>query len=149
MLVTELQPMDTYVGKAQAGTRFSLLLIGVFALIAALLAGVGLYGVLATVVRQRTAEIGVRMAIGAAPARIFSLVVGDGIRLSAAGILLGFGGALGLTRVMTSMLVGVKPTDLATFAVVAGLVFAIAAVASWVPARRAAALDPTSALREE
>ena len=96
-----------------------------------------------------TAEIGVHMAMGAAPARIFSLVVGHGIRLSAAGILLGFGGALGLTRVMTSMLVGVKPTDLATLAVVAVLFFAIAALASWVPARRAAALDPTSALREE
>ena len=149
LLINELQPMSAWMDRAQAGTRFSLLLIGVFALIAALLAGVGLYGVLATVVRQRTAEIGVRMAIGAAPARIFSLVVGHGIRLSAAGILLGFGGALGLTRVMTSMLVGVKPTDLATFAVVAVLFFAIAALASWVPARRAAALDPTSALREE
>src|SRR5438477_7356134 len=105
MLVTELQQMDTYVGKAQAGTRFSLLLIGVFASIAALLAGVGLYGVLSTVVRQRTAEIGVRMALGAAPGSIFNLVVGHGLRLSATGIAVGLVAALVLTRVMTSMLV--------------------------------------------
>ena len=96
------------VEKAQAGTRFSLLLIGVFATVAALLAGVGLYGVLSTVVRQRTAEIGVRMALGAAPGSIFSLVVGQGLRLSAAGIAAGLMAALALTRVMTSMLVGVK-----------------------------------------
>ena len=95
--------------RAQAGTRFQLLLIGVFAAIAAILAGVGLYGVLATLVRQRTAEIGVRMALGAAPASIFQLIVGQGLRLSAAGILVGLAAAAALTRVMTSMLIGVKP----------------------------------------
>src|SRR5262249_60655363 len=85
LLITELQPMDALVERAQAGTRFSLLLIGVFAVIAALLAGVGLYGVLSTVVRQRTAEIGVRMALGATPRGVFRLVVGHGLRPSAAG----------------------------------------------------------------
>jgi putative ABC transport system permease protein len=149
LLVAEMQPMDALVEHAQASTRFSLLLIGVFASVAALLAGVGLYGVLSTVVRQRTPEIGVRMALGAAPGTIFSLVVGQGLRLSAAGIALGLAAALELTRAMTSMLVGVKPTDPATFASMAVLFFAIAAVASWLPARRAAALDPTAALREE
>jgi putative ABC transport system permease protein len=149
MLLTEMQPMDALVEHAQASTRFSLLLIGVFAGVAALLAGVGLYGVLSTVVRQRTPEIGVRMALGAAPAAIFSLVVGQGLRLSAAGIALGLAAAFELTRAMTSMLVGVKATDPATFASMVVLFLAIAAAASWLPARRAAGLDPTAALREE
>ncbi len=104
---------------------------------------------LSTVVRRRTAEIGVRMALGAAPASIFGLVVGHGLRLSAAGIAAGLLAALGLTRVMTSMLVGVRATDPATFAVMTALFFVISAVASWLPAHRAAALDPTAALREE
>ena len=149
LLIAEMQPMDALVEHAQASTRFSLLLIGVFASVAALLAGVGLYGVLSTVVRQRTPEIGVRMALGAAPAAIFSLVVGQGLRLSAAGIALGLVAAFELTRAMTSMLVGVKATDPATFAAMAVLFFVIAAIASWLPARRAAGLDPTAALREE
>ncbi len=141
--------MDTLVELAQAGTRFQLLLIGVFAVIAAVLAGVGLYGVLATLVRQRTAEIGVRVALGAAPAGIFQLIVGHGLRLSAAGILAGLAVAALLTRVMSSMLIGVKPTDPLTYVTMAALFFAIAAIASWLPARRAAALDPTVALRGE
>jgi predicted permease len=148
-VIADLQPMDVLVDKAQAGTRFSLLLIGVFAVIAALLAGVGLYGVLATVVRQRTAEIGVRMALGAAPASVFRLMIGQGLRLSAAGIGLGLIAAFGLTRVMISMLVGVKPTDPVTYVAMIGIFFCIAAFASWLPARRAATLDPTRALREE
>jgi predicted permease len=149
MVLMELEPMDTIVERAQAATRFQLLLIGVFAAIAAILAGVGLYGVLATLVRQRTAEIGVRMALGAAPASIFQLIVGQGLRLSAAGILVGLAAAAAVTRVMTSMLIGVKPGDPLTYAVMAVVFFAIAALASWLPARRAAALDPTVALRGE
>lgn len=149
MVLAELQPMQVFVDRAQAGTRFSLVLIGIFAAIAALFAGVGLYGVLATVVRQRTAEIGVRMALGAAPARIFQLVVGHGLRLGGAGIAVGLAAAFGLTRVMSSMLIGVKATDPATFAAMALVFLAIVAVASWLPARRAAGLDPTSALRDE
>src|SRR5713226_8257998 len=149
LLITELQPMDTLVDRAQAGTRFSLLLIGVFAVIAGLLAGVGLYGVLSTVVRQRTAEIGIRMALGAVPTRIFSLVVGQGLRLTATGIAGGLVAAFALTRGMTTMLVGVKATDPATFATMAVVFFLIAAMACWLPARRAANLDPTTALRDE
>jgi ABC-type antimicrobial peptide transport system permease subunit len=136
------------VQKAQAGTRFSLLLIGTFAFISALLAGIGLYGVLSTLVRQRTAEIGVRMAIGAAPNNIFGLIVGNGLRLSVAGILLGVAAAFGVTRLMTSMLVNIKPSDPATFGFMAALFLAIAFFASWLPARRASRLDPTTALRE-
>ena len=147
--INEMQPMDSLVTAAQAQTRFSLLLIGVFSTIAALLAGVGLYGVLATSVRQRTAEIGVRMALGAAPSRIFRLMVGKGLYLSAIGIGIGLLAAFGLTRVLASMLVEVKPTDPVTFISVAVLFLIIAFLASWLPARRASGLDPTTALRNE
>ncbi|HEX3085901.1 MAG TPA: ABC transporter permease, partial [Pyrinomonadaceae bacterium] len=146
-LINQMQPMDQLVIAAQAQTRFSLLLIGVFSTIAALLAGVGLYGVLATVVRQRTAEIGLRMALGAAPSGIFRLMVGKGLRLSMIGIGIGLLAAFLLTRVLTTMLVGVKPTDPATFVSVALLFLFIAVVASALPALRAAGLDPTKALR--
>jgi len=149
MVMMELEAMDTVMQRARAGTRFQLLLIAVFAAIAAILAGVGLYGVLATLVRQRTAEIGVRMALGAAPAGIFKLIVSHGMRLSVAGILAGLAGALAVTRVMSSMLIGVKPSDPVTYAVMAALFLLIAALSSYLPARRAAALDPSVALRGE
>jgi predicted permease len=148
-LINQMQPMDQLVVAAQAQTRFSLLLIGVFSTIAALLAGVGLYGVLATVVRQRTAEIGLRMALGAAPSGIFRLMVGKGLRLSVIGIVIGLLAAFALTRVLATMLVGVKPTDPTTFVSVALLFLFIAVVASALPALRAAGLDPTKALRNE
>jgi putative ABC transport system permease protein len=147
--INDMQSMDSRVVKAQAQTRFSLLLTGVFSTIAAILAGVGLYGVLATSVRQRTAEIGVRMALGAAPSRIFRLMVGKGLYLSAIGIGIGLLAAFALTRVLASMLVEVKPTDPLTFVSVAVLFLFIAVMASWLPALRAAGLDPTSALRNE
>ena len=148
MLIAEMQPMDVWVGRAQASTRFSLLLIGVFAAIAAILANVGLYGVLSTFVRQRTAEIGLRMALGAAPANILSLVVGQGLALSGLGIVIGLLVAAGLTRMMSTMLIGIRPTDPATFLSVIALFFLVAAVSCWIPARRAAGLAPTVALRE-
>jgi len=149
LLITDMQPMDAVIEKAQAGTRFSWLLIGSFAVIAAMLAGVGLYGVLATVVRQRTAEIGIRMALGAQSNNIFKLVVGQGLRLAGIGIAAGLITAFVLTRGMTTMLVGVKSTDPATFATMAVVFFLIAATASWLPALRASSLDPIVALRDE
>jgi predicted permease len=148
LLITDMRPMDAVVEKAQAGTRFSLLLIGAFAVIAALLAGVGLYGVLATVVRQRTGEIGVRMALGAQPSRIFQLVVGQGLRLTGIGVIAGLFAAFAFTRAMSTMLVGVKPSDPTTFATMAVVFFLIAALASWLPAWRASSMDPVVALRE-
>ncbi len=148
MTVSEMQPMTAFVARAQASTRFSLLLIGVFAGIAALLAGLGLYGVLATMVRQRTSEIGIRIAMGATPWSIFRLVAGRGMLLSAAGLVAGMLASLVLTRAMTSLLVGVKPADPATFAAMAALFLVIAAVASWLPARRASALDAALAVKE-
>jgi predicted permease len=149
LLITDMKTMDAVVEKAQAGTRFSLLLIGTFAVIAALLAGIGLYGVLATVVRQRTAEIGIRMALGAQPGNIFQLVVGQGLSLTGIGVLVGLFAAFATTREMASMLVGIKPTDSLTFLTMAVVFFLIAATSSWLPASRAARLDPTAALREE
>ena len=149
MVISKMQPMEALVDRDQAGTRLSLLLIGIFAAIAVLLASVGLYGVLATVVRQRTAEIGVRMALGAPPASIFKLVVGHGLRLTAVGLAMGLLAALALTRLMTTMLVGIKATDPVTFAAMTLLFFLVAAVASWAPAARAAGLDANAALREE
>jgi ABC-type antimicrobial peptide transport system permease subunit len=109
---------------------------------------VGLYGVLATAVRQRTSEIGVRMAMGAARSDILRLVVMQGLRLSVIGIVLGFIAAVLLGRVMTSMLVGVKATDPVTYASMIVLFLAITALASWLPAWRAAGLDPKTALHE-
>ena len=109
----------------------------------------GLYGVLATSVRQRTAEIEVRMALGAAPSRIFRLMVGKGLYLSVIGIAIGLLAALALTRVLTSMLVEVKPTDSVTFVFGSVVFLFIAVPASWLPALRAAGLDPTTALRNE
>ena len=147
--VAELQPMTVFVDRAMAPTRFALVLITVFGAIAAALAAIGLYGVLSTAVRQRTAEIGVRMVFGAQKSSIFQLVIGHGLKLTAAGIVVGLIGAFMVTRVMRGMLVGVAPTDPLTFAAMAVLFLAIAAVACWIPARRAAGLDPTVALREE
>ena len=146
--VAAMEPMDVLVERAQAATRFSLLLIGVFALMAALLAAVGLYGVVSTVVRQRTAEIGVRMALGAQAGRIFKLIVGEGLWLTGVGIFVGLVAAFLLTRLMATMLIGVRPTDPATFATMAVLFLVIAVLASWVPAWRAANLDPNAALHE-
>jgi putative ABC transport system permease protein len=149
MLPVDVQTMDSLVTHAQTGTRFSLFLIAAFAGIAAMLAGVGLYGVLSTVVRQRTAEIGVRMALGAAPGGIFGLMIGYGLRLAAVGIAAGAGAGLLLTQAMKSMLIGIAPNDPLTFGGMAALFLGVAALATWMPARRAAGLDPSSALRQE
>ena len=132
-----------------ASTRFALVLIAAFAIIAALLACVGLYGVLATTVRQRTTELGVRLALGASRSSVFRLVVGEGLSLTAFGLVAGLAAAFAVTRVMQSMLVGIAPTDPLTFAAVALLFVIVAVLACWFPARRAAALDPMNALRQD
>jgi putative ABC transport system permease protein len=149
LVIAEVQPAQALLDRSAAATRFALVLITIFAVIAAALASVGLYGVLSTVVRQRTAEIGVRMAFGATAASIFRLVIGRGLQLGGIGIALGILVAIGVTRVMANMLVGVTPTDPTTFAGVVVLFLAVATLACWVPAQRAASLDPNAALREE
>jgi predicted permease len=148
ILVSDMKPMSAYLDRAMAPTRFALALIALFAGLAATLAAVGLYGVLSSIVRQRGTEIGVRMAFGAQPSGIFRMVVGQGLRLSAAGVAVGLVAALLLTRAMTRLLIGVTPTDPLTFAAMVVVFFGIAAVASWLPARRAASVQPNVALRD-
>src|SRR5262245_13491324 len=149
IVVSQLMPLQDYIDRMGASTRFTLLLVVVFGGIAAVLAAVGLYGVLSTTVSHRTAEIGVRMTFGASRLNIFKLVVGQGLQLSVAGVWIGLFAPLGVTAAMTTMLRGVTPTGPVTFAGIAILFIAIAAIASWIPARRASKLDPASALREE
>jgi putative ABC transport system permease protein len=145
----EVQPMSAYVADAQAQTKFALVLIGIFAGVALLLAAVGLYSVLSTTVRQRTAEIGVRMAFGAGHGSIFRMMVVQGLRLSALGVGLGLFAAFLMTGAMQSMLIGVAPTDPATFGAMAAGFLVVAAIACGLPALRASRLDPMVALREE
>jgi predicted permease len=147
--LTEVQPMDRLVAQAQATTRLAFLLIGVFALVAAVLSTLGIYGVLSTSVHQRSAEIGVRMALGATRNGILSLVVGQGLRLGVIGIVLGCGVTHGLTRWIASLLVETRTTDPLTFTSITVAFVLIVAMASWLPARRAASIDPIRALRGE
>ena len=148
LLITNVQPLSDFINRAMASTRFALALIAVFAGLAATLAAIGLYGVLSSLVRQRVPEIGVRMAFGARPSTIFRLVIGQGLRLSVGGVTIGLVGALLLTRTMTKLLVNVGATDPLTFATMIMAFLAIAAVACWLPARRAASVEPNVALRE-
>jgi putative ABC transport system permease protein len=147
--LSQVESVQALVDRAMAPTRFALVLIGVFAGVAALLASVGLYGVLAGVVRQKTGEIGVRMAFGAPTASIFSEFIGRGLKLAGVGVVIGGLAALGFTRWMSSLLVGVTATDPATYAAIAVLFLAVAVLACWIPARRAANLSPVVALRQD
>jgi ABC-type antimicrobial peptide transport system permease subunit len=129
--------------------QFNVLILAVFAGAALLLAVVGIYGVMAYSVQQRTHEIGVRMALGAQQTSILRMVLGQGLWLALIGVALGIAGALGVTRVLSSMLFGVKPTDPWTFAGVSLGLLAVALLASYIPARRAMRVDPMVALRYE
>ena len=131
------------------GERFSAVLIGALAAAGLLLAALGLYGVLAYTFGQRTGEIGLRMALGARPRDVLRLVVGHGLALVGAGVLVGGVTAWALARVLASSLYEVSPTDPATFALVAVVLGAAALLACWLPARRAARIDPMAALRCE
>ena len=122
-------------------------MLALFAASAMLLAAVGLYGVIAYAVSQRTREIGVRMAVGASGREVLALFLRQGLRLTGLGIALGLAGALGLTRLLASQLYGVRATDPATFASVSGVLLLVALVASFLPARRAARVEPMNALR--
>jgi predicted permease len=149
IVMADVRPMTELVDNARASTRFTLLCIAIFAIIAALLASVGLYGVQSTAVRTRTAELGMRMALGASARNNFSLIVRHGVMLSALGIVAGIVAALWLTRILASMLVDVQATDPMTFVSMAMLFLAIAVVACAIPAARAARLQPVIALRED
>jgi putative ABC transport system permease protein len=124
-------------------------LLSALAALSLLLAAIGIYGVVAQSVIQRTQEIGIRMALGARPRDLVRMVVGQGARLALAGIVVGILGALGLTRVISSLLYGVKPTDAATFVAAALVLLGAVLLAALIPARTAARVDPMIALRQE
>lgn len=141
--------MQELMADSVAERRLAMILIGVFAGLAVLLAAIGTYGVLAYSVVQRTHEIGIRMALGAERAHVLRMVAREGLTLAALGVVLGVAGALGLTRLIASMLYAVRPADPWTFASASLLMVAVALVASYLPARRAAKVDPMVALRYE
>lgn len=147
--VAEPRTMDAVLGHALASSRFNAALLAIFAEIAFALAAVGIYGVISCDVAQRTREIGIRAAMGARPADLLRLILGQGARLAAWGIALGLAAAFALTRLMSNMLFEVKPADAGTFAAIALLLGAVALLASYLPARRAMAMDPVAALRHE
>ena len=147
--VTDVRTMDQWVAKEAASRRFMLQLIGAFALIALALTVAGIYGVLSYWMRQRTHEIGIRMALGAQKADVLRLVLGQGLKLVLVGVAIGIVGALALTRFMFSFLYGVKPTDPMTFLAVSLILTGAALLASYIPARRAIRVDPMVALRYE
>ena len=126
-----------------------MILLGSFALVALVLASVGIYGVLAYLVGQRTHEIGIRMALGAGRYEVLRLVLGQGAKMALLGVALGFAAAMGLTRLMSDMLYGVSATDPLTFTAVAILLILVALMACYIPARRATKVDPIVALRHE
>jgi putative ABC transport system permease protein len=147
--VTQVRSMSEVLSVSLAEQRFNTLLLGIFAAVALLLASVGLYGVLAFSVAQRTREIGIRMALGAQARDVLRLVLRQGLILSSLGVAAGISVSLAGTRVLRGLLHGVAPTDPATFAVVALLLVAVALAACFLPARRAMKVDPMVALRHE
>jgi predicted permease len=149
MVVHNPEDMEKTVADSISNKRFTMTLLGVFALLALLLASIGIYGVLSYMVGQRSKEIGVRMALGAQKLDVLRMILKDGARMTLAGILIGLVGALVLTRLMRSMLYGVKPTDPLTFICVAALLCTIALLACYLPARRAMKVDPMEALRHQ
>jgi ABC-type antimicrobial peptide transport system permease subunit len=137
------------VSDSVAQRRFSMLLLAVFAVVALFLAAVGLYGVVAYAVSQRTQEIGVRMAIGAQRGDVLSLIVGGGMKLAAIGVAIGLAGALALSGMVRTMLFELTPMDPASYAGTALVLLVVAMLACYVPARRATRVDPIVALRNE
>jgi len=145
--VFDVKTMNERIRDATAQARFSALLLTIFAAIALALAAVGIYGVMSYLVTQRTHEIGIRIALGARSADVLSLVVRRSAALALAGIATGVAGALASTRVLTTLLYEVKPGDPATYLTIAAVLAVVALLASVIPARRASAVDPSSALR--
>jgi putative ABC transport system permease protein len=143
------ETMDQVLTDSHAGDRFSTVLIASFAAVALLLAVLGIYGVMAFLVAQRTHEIGLRIALGAGRIDVLRMVLGEGLRLSAIGLAAGLAGAYLVGRAMQSMLYGVNALDLTAFSVVAAILMASALLACCIPARRAVSVDPMVALRED
>lgn len=147
--VSHIRSMDQVVVQSTARNQFNTLLLGVFAFIAILLASIGLYGLMAYSVEQRTAEFGIRLALGASGSGLRNMIVGQAMKLALAGIVVGLAAAFGLTRLMATLLFDVKPTDPLVFGSVAFILGGVALLASYLPARRAVRVDPLIALRYE
>ena len=147
--VSQIQTMEKVVDDHMAQPRFCMFLLTIFGATALLLAAVGIYGVIAYAVTQRTREIGIRMAMGALRRNVLALIAASALRLAAAGIVTGIAGALLLTRLMKTLLYGVSPTDATTFILVSAVLTAVALAAACIPARRAARVDPVITLRWE
>jgi putative ABC transport system permease protein len=141
--------LDDVVFESSSQQRFVALLLGLFAGLALLLAAVGIYGVIAHSVAQRTHELGIRMALGAGSRNVLNMVLGEGLRVALAGVAVGLAGAWGVTRFIATLLYGVRPTDPATFALAPIVLIAVALMACYIPARRATKVDPMVALRYE
>ena len=149
MPIRDMQTMDDILASAVGPARWSMTLLGLFAGMALAIAGIGIFGVLSFTVAQRTRELGIRMALGAAPRAVRLMVLGQGMALALAGVVLGIGGALSLTRLMETMVYGIRTTDPLTYGGVAVVLVGVAALASYLPARRATQVSPMVALRTE
>jgi len=149
LAIADIKTMDAIVDENLARPRFSMFLLGMFAVTALVLAAIGIYGVIAYSVAQRTREIGIRMALGANRADVLRMVGRRGAILAGAGMVCGIAGALAMTRLMKSLLFGVTPTDTSTFAVVCGILILVTTAACYLPARRATTVEPLEALRYE
>jgi ABC-type antimicrobial peptide transport system permease subunit len=141
--------MDEVMGRSTARQSFNMLLLTIFGAVALLLAAIGIYGVMAYSVAQRTQEMGIRMALGADRSVIRNFVVWQGMRLALIGVVAGIAASLGLTRLLSTFLFGVKPWDPAVFVSAPLILTAIALLAVWLPAARASKVDPMQALRAE
>jgi ABC-type antimicrobial peptide transport system permease subunit len=147
--IFDVEPVEDLLASSLSPRRFTLILMVLFGLIALVLAAVGIYGVMAYTVAQRTQEIGIRMALGARPLVVLGMVLKDGMALVGVGLVVGVIGALALGRVVASLLYGTSTTDAPTFAVIAAALALVALAALVIPARRATRIDPISALRSE
>jgi predicted permease len=148
-VISNAQTMNEVIADSLGQRRFAMIVLGAFAAAALLLASLGIYGVISYLVGQRAHELGIRVALGASRRQILALVLGHGLKMTLAGIVLGLIAAFGLTRLMRTMLYGVGATDPATFAIIAVLLTVVALVACYIPARRATRVDPLVALRNE
>lgn len=147
--IFNVRTMDQIVSQSVAPRRFSMLLLTVFAVVALMLASIGIYGIMSYSVTQRTREIGLRMTLGAQRGNVLRMVIGQGMKLALVGVVMGLIASLALTRTMKTLLFGVSPTDPLTFLAIALLLALVALLACWVPARRATKVDPMVALRYE
>jgi ABC-type antimicrobial peptide transport system permease subunit len=149
LAVAHIRTMQQIVSRSTAQSDFYMTLLTIFAAVALLLAAIGVYGLMAYSVQQRTQEIGVRMALGANPRQVRRMVVFQGMKLALVGVILGVASALALARLLSSLLFGVKPWDPAAIIIVAFLLSAVTLLATYLPARRASRVDPMVALRYE